>query len=128
MGAMKRPLRDREGKPFEGTPEELKRHNAKLYKRQQRAADGPTFAFPTPPGTLAAIERLKAATGITHTAELLATLVDLADQARAKDSPILKMLTERTIDVGNLEHWVERLPGHDQQDPDEHPLNQRTEE
>lgn len=126
MARVVRPLRDRQGQPFTGTPEELKRHNAKLYKREQRDAAGPSVTFPTPDGTAAAIARLKKALGIRHTAELITTLIHLADDGRASDSPIFKMLTERTISIGNLEHWVQQLPRHDQADPDDHPLNQRT--
>ena len=51
--------RDRNGEPFFGTPEELWRHNQKLYKREQRAAKKlkgeQEIKLPLPAGTAAAL-------------------------------------------------------------------------
>lgn len=70
-----KPLFDRNGDPFTGTPADLKRHNNKLCKQASRAKADPTLVLPLPPGIKAALDRVCAAGGFEDPRELLSTLI-----------------------------------------------------
>lgn len=112
-----KPLRDRNGDPFEGTPAELKRHNNKLCKREARAA-APEFSMPLPTGTSAALTRVADAAGCSPQ-ELLTTHIHLLDELLSSgDCHTFKRFTERTVTVSGLEKYF-HLIGQEPEPDDE---------
>lgn len=114
-------LFDRNGKPFSGTPEELKRHNAKLRKQASRAAAEPVLSLPLPPGTAAALERVCAAAGFDDPRELIAAQVHRLDALLASDRHAFDKQTRVTVTVGNLDKWLPLIGAEPEQGEDEQP-------
>lgn len=111
--------RDRNGDPFTGTPEELKRHNAKLRKQASRAAAEPVLSLPLPPGTAAALERICAAARFDDPRELLAAQVHRLDALLSSDRPAFEQQTRVTVTVGNLDKWLPLIGAEPEQGEDE---------
>lgn len=112
-------LLDRNGHPFSGTPEELKRHNAKLRKQASRAAAEPVLSLPLPPGTAAALERICAAAGFDDSRELIAAQVHRLDALLASDRHAFDQQTRVTVTVGNLDKWLPLIGAEPEQGEDE---------
>lgn len=103
-----KPLRDRNGEPFTGTPEELKRHNNKLTKRAARAKSR-QFSMDLPVGLAQQLDRVANAAGCSPQ-ELISTHIGLLDELLASgDSQTFKRFTERTVTVSGLEKYFHRL-------------------
>ena len=99
-------LTDRNGDLFTGTPEELKRHNAKLRKQASRAAADPILALPLPPGLARALDRVCAAGGFDDQREAVSQLILGADKLLACDRPRFDKLTNVTVTIGSLGKWL----------------------
>ena len=99
-------LKDRNGDPFSGTPEELKRHNAKLRKQASRAAADPVLALPLPPGLARALDRVCEAGGFTDMREAISQLILGADKMLTSDRPQFDKLTNVTVTIGSLDKWL----------------------
>lgn len=112
-------LFDRNGDPFYGTPEELKRHNAKLRKQASRAAAEPVLSLPLPPGTAAALERVCAAARFDDPRELIATQIHRLDALLACDRHAFDKQTRVTVTVGNLDKWLPLIGAEPEQGEDE---------
>ena len=99
-------LKDRNGDPFTGTSEELKRHNAKLRKQASRAAADPVLALPLPPGLAQALDRVCGAGGFDDQREAISQLILGADKMLTSDRPQFDKLTNVTVTIGNLDKWL----------------------
>lgn len=97
---------DRNGKPFDGTPEDLKRHNAKLRKQESRARAVPNLTLPTPAGTQRALDRICKASGFDDPREFLAHQIHRLDALLTSDSHAFVEQTRVTVTVGNLDKWL----------------------
>ncbi|MNJ10734.1 hypothetical protein D3C77_48980 [compost metagenome] len=111
-------LTDRNGTAFVGTPEELKRHNAKLRKQASRAKAASNLALPTPPGTARALQRICQAAGFEDPREFLANQIHRLDALLTCDSHAFVEQTRVTVTVGNLDKWLP-LIGDEPEDGDE---------
>lgn len=109
-------MRDRNGDPFEGTPDDLRRHNAKLYKREQRASTPKPIYLPFAPGTAAALQRLLDRTGFDDPRDFLAFQIHRLDAL--PDGPAFDAEAIRTVRVHGLERYFGQL-GHPVPDDDE---------
>lgn len=101
-----KPLRDRNGDPFTGTPDELKRHNAKLRKQASRAKADPVLELPLPPGVAAALERICTAAGFEDPRELIDLQIRRLDALLISDRHLFDSLTSVTVTVGSLDKWL----------------------
>lgn len=113
---MMRPC-DRNGQPFTGTPEELKRHNAKLRKQASRAKAAPVLELPLPPGIDAALNRVCAAAGFEDPRELLDLQIRSLDALLVSDRQLFDALTRVTVTVSGLEKYYPLLNGVDSTEP-----------
>lgn len=110
---------DRNGDPFTGTPEELKRHNAKLRKQASRAAAEPVLSLPLPSGTAAALTRICAASGFDDPRELIAAQLHRLDALLTSDRHAFDQQTRVTVTVGNLDKWLPLIGAEPEQEEDE---------
>lgn len=111
-------LRDRNGDPFPGTREELRRHNNKLCKQASRAKADPALSLPTPPGIAGALARICEQAGFEDPRELLSTVILKLDALRTDDRQQFDKLTSVTVSIGCLEKYLPLIgadPG-DQED------------
>lgn len=99
-------LHDRNGDPFTGTPEELKRHNAKLRKQASRARGPDYLMLPLPQGTAAALSRVIRAAGFDDPRELIAAQIHQLDALLTSDRHAFDQQTRVTVTVGNLDKWL----------------------
>lgn len=101
-----KPLTDRNGSPFTGTPADLKRHNNKLCKQASRAKADPVLSLPLPPGIKAALDRVCESGGFTDQREGLSQLILGADRLLASDRHAFDALVAVTVTVGCLDKWL----------------------
>lgn len=104
-------LTDRNGEPFTGTKEELKRHNNKLCKRAGRAKADPVLSLPLPAGIAQALERICAAAGYEDPRELLDLQIRRLDALLTSDRQLFDALTRMTVTIapGSLDHFFPLL-------------------
>lgn len=104
-----KPLFDRNGDPFTGTPADLKRHNNKLCKQASRAKADPVLSLPLPPGLARALDRICTAGGFTDLREGLSQLILGTDRLLTNDRHAFDALVRVTVTVGNLDKWLPLL-------------------
>lgn len=102
-------LTDRNGEPFEGTAAELRRHNDKLRKRDERAKADPTVVLPLPPGTAKALADVMQRAGFDDARDFLAYQIH---RLASLDSPEFEAQTRRTVQVGDLSHYFKQIAGY----------------
>lgn len=101
-----KPLTDRNGDPFTGTPDELKRHNNKLCKRAGRAKADPVLDLPLPMGLARALGRICEAGGFTDQREAVSQLILGTDRLLASDPHAFDALVKVTVTIGKLDKWL----------------------
>lgn len=101
-------IRDRNGDAFEGSPDELRRHNDKLRKRDARAKADPVITLPLPAGTAAALADVMARAGFDDPRDFLAFQIH---RLASLDSPEFDAQAKRTVRVTGLEPYLEQIAG-----------------
>lgn len=104
-------LRDCQGAPFEGTPEELKRHNAKLRKRASRANAEPELRLPLPAGTAAALAEVVEAAGFDDPRDFLAFQIHRLHMLLWGDRHTFEAQARRTVTVSGLDKYLPLIGG-----------------
>lgn len=97
---MTRPLRDRDGQPFDGTAADLKRHNAKLRQRARRAKAPRHIELPVSGALDRAIAANMARGGFDDARELI-ELVQL-NLARLDDDTFQRVTAVPRHDVSDV--------------------------
>lgn len=105
-------IRDRHGKLFTGTAEELHRHNEKLRKRDERAAKKlkgeQEIKLPLPAGTAAALADVMQRAGFDDPRDFIAFQIH---RLASLDGPEFQQQTTRTVRVGNLDKYIDQIAG-----------------
>lgn len=99
---------DRNGDPFEGTPDELRKHNDKLRKRAARAKADPVLSLPLPPGTAAALADVMQRAGFDDPRDFIAFQIH---RLAALDSPEFDAQAKRTVRVSGLDKYLAKIGG-----------------
>jgi hypothetical protein len=101
-------LVDKKGEPFSGTPAELKKHNDKLRKQDERANQHPAITLRLPPGTAAALADVMARAGFTDPRDMLAFQIH---RLASLDSPDFDAQAKRTVRVTGLGKYLAQIGG-----------------
>lgn len=99
-------IKDRNGDPFTGTPDELRRHNDKLRKRDEREKADPKVILPLPEGTAAALADVMARAGFDDPRDFLAFQIH---RLALLDGPEFDAQAKRTVRVNGLEKYLGKI-------------------
>lgn len=99
---------DRNGDPFDGTPDELRRHNDKLRKRAARAVADPVITLPLPAGTAAALANVMQRAGFDDPRDFIAFQIH---RLASLDGPEFDAQTRRTVRVTGLGKYLAQIGG-----------------
>lgn len=112
-------MRDRNGDTFEGTPAELKRHNAKLKKREQREGKR-VVTVELEPRAAEALKRVMAFAGLRLPVELISQQLIKLEQLVDGDPASATMWLSFGRLQGDLSKWLAQInPAVDPEPEDE---------